>query len=165
MPVCIHPCEHVLEGDKAEEESWRKQKGRWLLISFWKSLLQQYVFPGFYQSAVHGLHKDDGGGVEHRRNASQRAASFHIPKNSLVSICSIWCTVSGYVLLRAATQAHAWLWKIHFVLLEPSRTIINRMKTKPSRQRFSGCPSQAHQCQLPWDFTFTWRKACLIMRH
>lgn len=87
------------------------------------------------------------------------------PGCALVSICLTWCTVSGYVLLRAATQAHAWLWKTHFVLLKPSRTIINRMKTKPPQQLFSGCPSQAYRCQLPWDFTFTWREACLIMQH
>lgn len=168
MFVCIYPCECVFEGDNAEEEECKteeSEKGDGFSSHSGNLFSRKMYFQFSTKAVVHGLHKDDGGGIEHKGNASQRAASFHIPKYSLVSLCSNWCTVSGYILLRAATHAHAWLWKIHFVLLEPSRTIINRMKTKPSRQRFSGCPSQAYQCQLPWDFTFTWREACLIMRH
>lgn len=61
-------------------QNWGKREGRWLFISFWKSLRQQDVLTGFFtNTAVYDLHKDDGGGIGHRRTASQRATSFHIP--------------------------------------------------------------------------------------
>lgn len=51
--VCVHTCVWVCvwerQGRGGGMQTWIKRKGRWLFISFWKSLLQQQIFPVFYQ--------------------------------------------------------------------------------------------------------------------
>lgn len=88
LPVYIHPCECVFEGDKAEEEeceTGESKKGDGFSSHSGNLFSRKVYFQVSTKTVMHGLHKD---GIEHKRNASQRAASFHIPKNSLVSICS-----------------------------------------------------------------------------
>lgn len=90
VPVCTHPCECLFEEDKAEEEECKtgeSEKGDGF-SSHSGNLFSNLYFQVSTKTVVHGLHKDDEGGIEHKRNPSQKAASFHIPKTSLVSICS-----------------------------------------------------------------------------
>lgn len=91
VPVCIYPCECVFEGDNAEEEECKteeSEKGDGFSSHSGNLFSRKTYFQFSTKAVVHGLHKDDGGGIEHKGNASQRAASFHIPKYSLVSLCS-----------------------------------------------------------------------------
>ena len=83
MPACIHAFECVFEEDKAEEEECKtgeSEKGDGFSSHSGSVFSSKMYFQFFTNTAVHDLHKDDGGGIGHKRNASQRATSFHVPR-------------------------------------------------------------------------------------
>lgn len=83
MPVCIHVLECGAEEDKAEEEEYiseESEKGDGSSSHSGRLFSSKMYFQSFIISAVHDLHKDNGGGIGCKRNASQRVTSFHVPR-------------------------------------------------------------------------------------
>lgn len=73
VSVCTHPCECVFEGEKAEEEeceNWESKKGDGFSSHSGNCFSKKMYFQVSTKTAVHGLHKDDVGEIEHERNAS-----------------------------------------------------------------------------------------------